>query len=284
MKRFSLLAAVGAAGAALAVLVLGSTASARTAQTTTAATTTAATATAPKNTAPPTISGKAQVGQLLTADPGKWSGTTPLSFSYQWRICGTDGGACRDIPGATGKEYYIKSQDLGNTIRVQVTAKNSAGSSTATSVPSALIAAAPGPAPAPTGCPKAAAGATSASIADISLPARLLIDQVQSFPNLITRSTHSITVKVHVSSTCGTAIQGANVFLTGVPYNMISIGQATSDANGWATMQVNTQRGFPATPSQQLMVMFVRATKAGENQLAGVSTRRLVSFRVILHG
>jgi len=264
------------AAAALAIAIFAITAgvgSARTAQ-------------APNNTSPPTISGKPQVGELLTADTGKWSGTTPMTFAYQWRVCGTDGGACRDIQGATGNEYQLKAADQGNTLRVQVTAKNAEGSDTATSVPTALIAAAPAatPAPAPTGCPKLAAGATSASIADISLPARLLIDQVQSFPNVITRSTHSLTLKVHVTSTCGTAIQGANVFVTGVPYNMISIGQASSDANGWATMQVNTQRGFPATPSQQLLVLFAKATKPGENQLAGVSTRRLVSFRVNLHG
>jgi len=63
---------------------------------------------------------------------------------------------------------------------------------------------------------------------------------------------------------------------------MVSIAQATTDANGW-TMQVNTLQGLPATPNQQLMVMFVRATKPGGNLLAGISTRRLISFHVNLH-
>src|SRR5579884_2542958 len=175
--------------------------------TTKPATTTTAAATKPSSTAAPTVSGTVQVGHLLTATNGNWDGSTPLTYSYQWRVCGANGGACRDIPGATGNEYSLKSQDLGNTLRVVVTAKNSAGSASATSTPTARVAAAAAAAPA-NGCPKLASGAASASIASLAPPARLQIDQTLAYPNLISRSTRSIMLKVHISSTCGAAIQG----------------------------------------------------------------------------
>jgi hypothetical protein len=242
---------------------------------------------APNNTTPPSISGKAQVGELLTTNNGTWSGTTPMTFTYQWRVCGNQGESCRDIQGATGNEYTLKSADQGNTIRVQVTAKNSDGSDTATSVPTAVIAAASSgsPAPAANGCPKMAAGATSVDVADVASPARLQIDQIQGSPSVITRGTGVFTVKFHVSDTCGSPVKSAQVYAAGVPFKMVSQpGQQQTDAQGWVSMQFRTLAGFPATPKQSLMVMFVRASKQGDPVLSGISTRRLVSLRVNLHG
>ena len=252
----------------------------------------ARTAVKPSNTAPPTISGKAQVGELLKADKGTWTGTGTLTFTYQWRICDNNGGACHDIAGATGDEYTINAADQGNTIRVQVTGRNTDGTDTATSVPSGVIAAAsatpaptPTPAPSGNGCPKLAAGATAVAVTDVSSPARLQIDQIQSNPGTITLGTKTFTVRFHVSDTCGTPVKGAQVFATGVPYNMISIpSQQQTDDSGNVSMQFKTLSGFPATPRQHLLVMFVRASKQGDPILAGISTRRLVSLHVNLHG
>jgi hypothetical protein len=99
-----------------------------------------AAATAPKNTSLPTISGTAQQGKTLTADPGNWTGTQPITFSYQWRRCDSSGGSCANIIGATTKTHAVTSVDTGNTLRVHVRATNSAGTGAATSAPTALIA------------------------------------------------------------------------------------------------------------------------------------------------
>jgi hypothetical protein len=279
MKRFRWLG-LPAGAAALALLLFALTAGIGSART----------AAAPNNTAPPKISGNAQVGQLLSTDNGAWSGTTPMTFAYQWRACDANGGSCRDISGATGQEYQAKQADMDNTIRVVVTAKNSDGTDTATSVPTAKITAATSTTPTTTvpttsteGCPKLAAGATSADVADVSAPARLQVDQMTATPSVITRGTTAFQVKVHVNSTCGFSVKGAQVYVTGVPFGMITSGNSTSDASGNVTFDLKTLRGFPATSRQQLLVMFVRAAKPGENILAGISTRRLISFRVNLH-
>jgi hypothetical protein len=100
---------------------------------------TAPTATPPANTAAPTISGTARQGQTLTASNGSWSGTTPLTYSYQWRRCDTAGNTCGNISGATNQSYLLAAADVGTTIRVVVTATNTAGNSSATSAQTAVV-------------------------------------------------------------------------------------------------------------------------------------------------
>ncbi len=97
----------------------------------------------PVNTVLPAISGTTVDGGTLTASNGTWTGTPSISFSYQWRRCNAAGASCADIAGATGATYTLVSADAGSTIRVVVTAANLAGSASATSAQSALIAAAP---------------------------------------------------------------------------------------------------------------------------------------------
>jgi hypothetical protein len=240
-------------------------------------------ASGPVNTSPPTISGNVSVGSTLTADPGKWNGSGSITFKYQWRVCGADGGACRDIGGATAQTYQVQKEDPGNTLRVVVTATDATGSASATSAPTTRVAAAAAAAPAPTGCPKLAAGAQAASVNDVAPPARLQIDQFVPSMKPITRGMTSFTVRFHVGDTCGQAVSGAVVYATAVPYDQVTTpGEATTDGTGWATLTFNRLSNFPAARQQQLMVMFVRARKAGDPLLAGISTRRLISLPVDL--
>jgi hypothetical protein len=118
---------------------------------------------APHNTAKPTVSGTAAVGQTLTASPGGWSGTTPISYSYEWRRCAGDGADCHRIRGTHASTYKLTSDEVGRTIRVRVTAQNSAGQSTADSNPTATVV--PNPdAPANTARPTITGSALAGSV------------------------------------------------------------------------------------------------------------------------
>lgn len=89
----------------------------------------------PVNIALPLVTGTAQLGQVLTGDPGAWMGS-PTGYALQWRR-----GAVAII-GATAMTYTLQAADLGQTISLAVTAANAAGSTTAISEATAPVGAA----------------------------------------------------------------------------------------------------------------------------------------------
>ena len=239
---------------------------------------------APTNSSPPTVSGTAQDGSTLTVNEGTWSGSP--TFTYTWLRCDKDGGSCAAISGANQKTYALKTVDDANTLRARVTAKNADGSSSATTVPTAVVAAAATtttPTPSGNGCTSSTASSSggAVSVANVSLPARLLLDHFSVSPGVVRRNTGDISVQVHVSDTCGQSVTGAMVYATAVPFNQFSVQpEQTTDANGNATITMHQLKGFPAARNQHLLVMMLRARKPGESVLGGISIRRLVSTRV----
>ena len=232
-----------------------------------------AAAQAPANTASPTISGPAQLGSTLTANPGSWTGPGPITFAFDWERCDQFGDKCGFISGAKNQTYVLGSADVGHAIRVRVAARNQFGRTFATSTPTAAVSGTAN------GCP---IGAKTVSIVQIGPPARLLIDHMSIDPPVLTKHTKAIVARFHISNTCGQSVVGALVYADGVPYNQVQTpAEVSTDGSGWATLVFHMKRGYPAAKHQQLLVLFVRARKGGENPLAGVSTRRLVSVRVV---
>ncbi|HEY2777965.1 MAG TPA: hypothetical protein VGI77_08675 [Gaiellaceae bacterium] len=239
----------------------------------------AASGAAPNNTSPPTISGTAQEGSTLTADHGSWTGS-PTAYSYQFQRCDKNGGSCAGISGADRRLYDLRGADVGHTLRVRVTAKNADGSGSDTSVPTAVITAKPA-APAPTGCPS---GTGTIQISQLSAPARLSIVTFSSNPQVLGRQVGTLAVTAKITACGNRPVQGALVYAAAVPFNQFTVApEVQSDANGSATMNEPQLGGYPASSRQQLLAVFLRARKTGEPQGQGVSTSRLVSFKVNLH-
>ncbi len=94
---------------------------------------------APMNSGLPAISGTARQFETLTTTPGLWTGGVS-SFAYQWLRCATaSGDQCVPVAGATTAAYPLTRDDIGSTMRVDVTAANANGATTARSAPSAVV-------------------------------------------------------------------------------------------------------------------------------------------------
>jgi hypothetical protein len=123
-----------AAGAASA---LGLLASAALGALVIAAATKAAPQLAPVNSDAPTVTGTARVAELLTAGNGTWD-NSPTDFRYRWLRCNANGFSCI-LLGANGQTFRLHNIDVGQTLRVRVTASNADGSMNGRSDPSDVV-------------------------------------------------------------------------------------------------------------------------------------------------
>jgi len=82
---------------------------------------------APASVGPPGISGSASIGHTLSCGTGAWSGTAPLTYTYQWKRNGVA------LTGATKATYLVAAADRGHGLTCTVTATNPAGTANAQS-------------------------------------------------------------------------------------------------------------------------------------------------------
>jgi cytoskeletal protein RodZ len=224
---------------------------------------------APASTHPPSLAGTARQGSTLTAGTGSWSGSAPMTFDYTWQRCDAHGGSCSTFIAHAGTtSYTLTGADVGHTLRVEVTARNAYGSGDAYSPVSGSVA------PAVT-----TGGSEAIAVASVSLPDRLVIDRVRFSPDPIRSRRTAIVARFHVADLHGRSVQGALVFVLGLPYGWsFNAPEQATDADGWATLVIRPTPRMPLRRGD--LVLFVRARKPGDSLLAGVSTRRLVQERI----
>jgi hypothetical protein len=229
---------------------------------------------APTNTTAPTIDDTTpERGQMLTASPGAWTGDQPITFRYQWERCNASGASCVAIAGATAQTYTVATADVGNTLRVTVTATNATGARSASSAATSVVGAG-----GPEGQIRLPNGRISIPVTSVSLPARLVIDGIRFAPNPVRSRRALITMRVHVSDTRGFVVRGALVFVRSVPLLTSTPGEQATARDGWVAFNMRPRASFPLRTGFAVQ-FFSRARKPGDNVLAGVSTRRLAQVR-----
>jgi hypothetical protein len=89
-----------------------------------------------------TFSGLLGTGTGLSAhtgDVGSGLGNAPITFAFAWQRCDIKGNACVAIASATAPTYIVAVADAGHTMRVVVTATNTSGSATGTSLATTVV-------------------------------------------------------------------------------------------------------------------------------------------------
>lgn len=79
-------------------------------------------------------------GDTLTGSAGIIVGGYPMTLTQAWQQCDSGGANCSAIGGATATTYLVTSGNVGNTLKYQQTATNSAGSGSATSAATSVVA------------------------------------------------------------------------------------------------------------------------------------------------
>jgi len=229
----------------------------------------------PVNTGRPSISGPMVEGAVLTASRGTWTGTAPITYSYQWLRCNTAGGSCVAIAGATGTQYRLTSSDVGRKVRLNVTARNAAGSTTAISVEYAIVVPA-----GPSGVITLPSGEKSIPATSVPATERLIVDRVVFTPNPVTSRTEPFSVQIRVKDTRGYVVRDALVFIRSTPLVTTATTRQPTRQDGWVVYQMTPRANFPQPRNGYNVQFFVKAYRKGDPSLAGVAGYRLVQVRL----
>jgi hypothetical protein len=226
----------------------------------------------PVNVAAPTLSGTPAQGQTLHVAPGTWNGRQPITYTFRWLRCDGAGNNCVIQSGFADDSYGLREGDVGKTIRARVIARNSQGEGSRLTAQTAVVQGPQGP----SGVITLPNGEKSIPVASVPSNERLVIDQVTFSPSPIRSRTEPITVRVKVKDTRGFVVRDAQVFLRSTPLVTRNAQDQKTGQDGWLQLTVTPERDFPALRPAYSVQFFVKASRQGDPELAGVAGYRLV--------
>jgi len=224
----------------------------------------------------PLVLGPLLNGSVATADPGTWSGRQPITFSYRWLRCNTQGGDCVAIAGGTGRRLRLTSADVGHRIRFEVTARNAVGSNTVISGESGIVSE-----PLPAGAVRLSSGEISIPATSVPGDHRLVVAEVRFSPAQLTSRRQTIRVQIKVRDTRAYAVRDAFVFIRSTPKVTTGGDRRLTATDGWLTYELVPEGDFP-TKARTAVQFFVKAYRGGDPALGGVYGSRLVQVPVRL--
>ncbi len=226
----------------------------------------------PRNTKSPSISGNVSPGSTLHGDVGTWTGSQPITFTFQWLRCDTRGNNCLELNGQVEDSYALRDGDIDHTLRIRVGAKNAAGKRNALSDPTTVVAAGSGLPP----------GAIKLSNGEISIPAtsvpaseRLIVERVDFSPSPVRSKSTPIAINVKVKDTRGYDVRDVLVFVRSTPLVTSTPSEQRTANDGTVTYTVQPEPDFPIRNGYSVQ-FFVKAHRQGDNPLGGVAGYRLV--------
>jgi hypothetical protein len=226
----------------------------------------------PRNTRPPSISGSTTAGSILRGDPGAWNGAQPITFNFRWLRCDTHGDNCLELSGQTDDSYTLRDGDIGHTLRVRVTARNSQGSRNRLSPRTAAVASGSS---LPAGAVKLPTGEISIPATSVTGSERLVVDRVDFSPAPVRTRSAPITIRVKVKDTRGYAVRDVLVFVRSTPLVTATPAELKTGEDGTVTYTVQPDADFPIRNGYSVQ-FFVKAHRQGDNPLGGIAGYRLV--------
>ena len=231
----------------------------------------------PRNTRLPSVSGNLTPGSTLRGDPGTWTGTQPITFSFRWLRCDGGGNDCVELSGQTNDAYTLQDGDVGHTIRFRVTARNSAGSRTRLSAATGAVSAA---STLPPGAIKLENGEISIPASSVPPTERLVIDRVDFSPSPVRSISTPITIRVKVKDTRGYDVRDVLVFVRSTPVVTSTPAEQRTADDGSITYTVQPESDFPIRNDYNVQ-FFVKAHRQGDKPLAGIAGYRLVQVATV---